>query len=53
MDSDRNFTPNRNLRVMDQVRDVLRYHHYGYRTEQTYCKWILRDIRHYGGLEQL
>ncbi len=22
---------------MDQVRRVLRYHHYAYRTEQTYC----------------
>ena len=27
---------------MDQVRQVLRYHHYVYRTEQSYCDWILR-----------
>ncbi len=27
---------------MDQVREVLRYHHYAYRTEQTYCDWIKR-----------
>ena len=49
MDSERNFQPDRNLRLMDQVRQVLRYHHYRYRTEQTYCKWILRYIRHHGG----
>lgn len=29
---------------MDQVREVLRYHHYAYRTEQTYCLWIRRYI---------
>ena len=33
---------------MDQVREVLRYHHYAYRTEQTYCQWILRCIYHCG-----
>jgi integron integrase len=49
MDSERNFQPDRNLRLMDQVRQVLRYHHYRYRTEQTYCKWILRYIHHHGG----
>jgi hypothetical protein len=27
----------------------LRYYHYRYRTEQTYCKWILRFIRYHGG----
>ena len=30
---------------MDQIKEVLRYHHYAYRTEQTYCQWILRYIR--------
>jgi len=35
---------------MDQVREVLRYYHYSYRTETTYCQWILRYIRFYGGL---
>jgi hypothetical protein len=49
MDSDRNFQPDQNLRLMDQVQHVLRYYHYRYRTEQTYCKWILRYIRHHGG----
>jgi len=43
------FHPNPRLNLMDQVREVLRYHHYAYRTEQTYCKWILRYIYHFGG----
>ena len=34
---------------MDQVREVFRYYHYAYRTEQTYCKWIMRYIRFFGG----
>ncbi len=33
---------------MDQVREVLRYYHYAYRTEQTYCQWILRYLRFHG-----
>ncbi len=49
MESKPKFRPNPKLRLMDQVREVLRYHHYAYRTEQTYCKWILRYIRFYGG----
>jgi len=43
------FRPNPKLKLMDQVREVLRYHHYTYRTEQTYCQWILRYIRFFGG----
>lgn len=30
---------------MDQVKEVLRYHHYSIRTEQSYVKWILSFIR--------
>ena len=33
---------------MDQVREVLRYHHYAYRTENTYCDWIVRYIKYFG-----
>jgi integron integrase len=43
------FCPNQNLKLMDQVKEVLRYHHYAYRTEQTYCQWILRYIHYFGG----
>ncbi|MBW2599476.1 MAG: phage integrase N-terminal SAM-like domain-containing protein, partial [Deltaproteobacteria bacterium] len=33
---------------MDQVRQVMRYHHYAYRTEKTYCDWIVRYIKFHG-----
>ena len=35
-------------RLMDQVREVLRYHHYALRTEESYVKWILSYIRFHG-----
>jgi len=31
-------------RLIDQTRNVLRLHHYSYRTEQTYVQWIKRFI---------
>jgi integron integrase len=43
------FRPNPDAKLMDQVREVLRYHHYAYRTEKAYCQWILRYIHFYGG----
>jgi len=42
------FKPDPRLKLMDQVRQALRYHHYAYRTEQTYCDWIVRYIKHFG-----
>jgi hypothetical protein len=39
------FRPNPGLKLMDQVREVLRSYHYSYRTEQTYGHWILRYIQ--------
>lgn len=33
---------------MDQVREVLRYHHYAIRTEAAYVRWILAFIRFHG-----
>lgn len=35
-------------RLLDQVREVLRYHHYAYKTEQAYIGLILRFIRFNG-----
>ncbi len=29
---------------MYQVKAVMRYHHYAYRTEQSYCDWIYKYI---------
>ncbi len=43
------FRPNPNSKLMDQVREVLRYYHYAYRTEQNYCQWIKRFIHFHGG----
>ncbi len=41
------FRPNPELRLLDQVREVLRYYHYAYKTEQTYCEWIIRYIKYF------
>ncbi|SDU62664.1 integron integrase [Desulfobacula phenolica] len=48
MENKSKFRPNPKLKLMDQVREVLRYHHYAYRTEQTYTQWILRYVRFFG-----
>lgn len=42
------FRPNPALKLMDQVSQVLRYHHYAYATEKTYCSWIRQFIRFHG-----
>ncbi len=44
MESKAKFRPDPKLKLMDQVTEVLRYHHYAYRTEQTYSQWIRRYI---------
>jgi hypothetical protein len=36
------FQPDGSLRLMEQVKQVLRYYHYAYRTEQTSFDWIVR-----------
>jgi hypothetical protein len=40
----RKFVP-KAVRLMDQVREVLRFHHYAYNTEKSYVSWILQYIR--------
>jgi len=45
MANQKKFMPDANLKLMDQVKQVLRYHHYSYKTEQAYCNWILRYIK--------
>lgn len=37
--------PNPKLRLMEQVREVLRVKHYSIRTERCYCDWIGRYVR--------
>ena len=48
MENKPTFKPDPKLKLMEQVRQVLRYHHYAYRTEQTYCDWIVRFIKFHG-----
>ena len=47
MENKPKFKPDPQLKLMDQVRQVLRYHHYSYRTEQTYCDWIIRFVKYH------
>ncbi len=49
MESKIKFKPNPKYRLMDQVREVLRYYHYAYKTEQSYSSWILQYVKFYGG----
>src|SRR5215831_10210262 len=37
--------PNPKLKLMDQVREVLRLKHYSIRTERCYCDWIRRYVQ--------
>jgi integron integrase len=48
MENKPKFQPNPEMKLMDQVRQVLRYHHFSYRTEQTYCDWIIRFVKFHG-----
>jgi len=48
MENKRKFRPDPDIKLMDQVRQVLRYHHYAYCTENTYCDWIVRYIKYFG-----
>jgi len=49
MENTPKFYPNPKYKLLDQVREVLRYYQYAYRTEQTYCQWIRRFIHFFGG----
>jgi integron integrase len=45
MESKKKFKPDPTLKLMDQVKRVMRYHHYAYQVEKTYSKWIVRFIK--------
>ena len=47
MDEKTTFQPTA-TRLMDQVRETLRFYHYAYNTEKSYVEWILRFI-HFSG----
>ena len=38
------FRPNPKAKLLDQCREVMRCHHFSYRTEKTYVDWIRRLI---------
>lgn len=42
------FVPNPNLRLLDQVSEVMRFKHYSIRTEETYRQWVRRYILFHG-----
>src|SRR5580765_6099450 len=45
--------PNPKLKLLDQVREVLRLKHYAIRTETCYCDWIRRYIRFHNMLSRV
>ena len=48
MENKNKFRPDPRLKLLEQVRQVMRYHHYAYRTEKTYCDWIVRYVKFHG-----
>ena len=40
--------PNPKLKLLDQMREVMRLKHYSIRTERCYCDWVRRYIQHHG-----
>jgi hypothetical protein len=40
--------PNPKLKLLDQVREVMRLKHYSIHTERCYCDWIRRYIKFHG-----
>ena len=41
MEDKNKFKPDPKLKLMDQVRQVLRHFNYSYNTEKIYCGWIV------------
>jgi hypothetical protein len=37
--------PNPKARLLDQVREILHFHHYSLRTEEAYVQWIWRYLQ--------
>jgi len=48
MENKKKFQPDPNFQLLDQAKQVMRYHHYTYRTEKTYSNWIVRYIKFFG-----
>ena len=39
--------PEKKRKLLDEVRDVMRLHHYSIHTERIYCDWIKRYIKYH------
>ncbi|MCK5541320.1 MAG: integron integrase [Desulfobacterales bacterium] len=50
MEDIKKFKPDPKLKLMDQVRQVLRYYNYSYNTEKIYCGWIVKYIKFFNSL---
>ena len=48
MENKKKFQPDPYFQLLDQVKQVMRYHHYAYRTEKTYSNWMARYIKFFG-----
>ncbi len=48
MENKRKFKPDPGIKLIDQVRQVLRYHQYSYRTEKSYSDLIVHYIKYFG-----
>lgn len=48
MENKPKFKPDPKFKLMNQMRQVLCYHHYAYRTKRTYCDQIVRYIKYHG-----
>ena len=40
--------PNPKLKLLDQIREVMRLKHYSIRTEHSYCDWVKRFVHFHG-----
>ncbi len=45
------FVPDSKLKLMDQVRQVLRHYEYSYNTEKIYCGWVIKYIKFFNSQE--
>ncbi|MCU0789050.1 MAG: integron integrase [Verrucomicrobia bacterium] len=44
--------PNPKGKLFDQIREVMRFHHYSLRTERTYCQWTRRYLAFHRGKDR-
>jgi len=47
MSNEKKYKPDPNLKLMDQIKQALRYHHYSYQTEKIYSSWITRFLKYH------